>query len=650
MARSRRSRCVCCAVVLAGALSWSAAPIRAQAPSAWSEFAPPGGADPAKLAVATQVGGPGMLAVYRDGPLLNVYSTVLGRWFPFALSFGTTPVLLAEVLLVPESDRWTAFSARRGVFVPLFVNYATSTLAEGRSLAVVTSGADRHVFSAFTGAWHSRQMPMGWTSRLGDRLATFQPPGVAAGFQGLVLFDALAGTWHDLAAPATDTVLSTRLSASTALVLLRRADQTTWVATYSTHAQAWQHHAVSATPPLFNQGGGGALGSDFVNARDVCYSGLTDTLAVLGDDVAPAVAGLVAHAYDTSTGAHQVRGIADAQWTSLPAGTAVALAPSVPVGVRVFGQGGQAIAYSALTGTLAAVPNTHQLYPDAYQGMTVAGVVDATSGERRVFSAATAAWAPPVAGPSTAAWGTSPNAILLPTAAGFTAFSGRTGDYVPLSGAGLALRGALVVADATTLYAFDGQTGRWLATPAQGASLAPQPFASTADAFVFVDGVRAIGYGVRRPNLAALTLPGPALQQVALAGGGLVRTSDRLFGFSGLPEVLPLYGFPDDGHAVGPGTTFRHQLRLAPGNLALLCAGPRLPVGLPLPPLGELWLDPAGWTLEWVIAPPGEERVERAVPVPSAAALRGTEWGLQALVLTPAGGSWLSDVATVRLL
>lgn len=623
---------------------------RSQAPSAFSEFAPPGGVDPAKLVVTPVVGGPGMLAVYRDGPQLSVYSTVLGRWYSFALSFGTTPVLLAEVLLVPESDRWTAFSARRGVFVPLFVDYATSTLVEGSTLAVVASGGDRHVFSAFTGVWHSRQVPAAWTSRLGERLATFQPPGVASGFQGLVLFDAVAGTWHDLVAPATDTVLSTRLTASTALVLLRRPDNTTWLASYSTHRQGWQHHLVASTPPLFNQGGGGALGSDFANVRDVCYSGLTDTLAVLGDDVAPAIAGLVAHAYDTTTGAHHVRGIADAQWTSLPAGAAAALAPSVPVAVRIFGQGGQAIAFSALTGTLAAVPNTYQFYPAAHQGMTVAGVVDWNSGERRVYSAVTAQWAPPVPDSSASPWGTSPNAILLPTTGGFVAFSGRTGDLVPLSGAGLALRGALVVSDATTLFAFDGQTGRWLSTPVQAAGLSNAPFATTADAVVFVDGVRAIGYGVRRPHLAAVTLPEPALQQVVLAGGGLVRTSGRLLGFSGLPEVLPLHGFPDDGHAVGPGTTFRHQLRLAPGNVALLCAGPRLPWAVPLPPLGELWIDPAGWTLEWVVSPPGEERVERVIPVPDAAVLRGTEWGLQALVLTPAGGSWLSDVATVRLL
>lgn len=85
--------------------------------------------------------------------------------------------------------------------------------------------------------------------------------------------------------------------------------------------------------------------------------------------------------------------------------------------------------------------------------------------------------------------------------------------------------------------------------------------------------------------------------------------------------------------------------------MALLALSAEVNVSLPLPPFGDLWLDPATAVPFEVVAPAaGELRVRSGFVIPDVAALRGTEWALQALVLPPQGPAYLSDFTSLRIL
>src|SRR5262245_1813489 len=141
----------------------------AQAPARWVDLSVPQGTVQGGLVVGDK------LAVYRDGQFLRVFSAATAQWHAIGLSFGTSVYLRGDIVLVPESDRWTALSAWRGVPAVQPANFAASTLYHAADVACVVEGTQVHAFSAFTGQWHSHPMPAGWTLRLGDRLAVIRP-------------------------------------------------------------------------------------------------------------------------------------------------------------------------------------------------------------------------------------------------------------------------------------------------------------------------------------------------------------------------------------------------------------------------------------------------------------------------------------------
>lgn len=635
-------------------LAWSTT-AATQQPSAWAELPLPANVNQLptiQFAITPNVG-PGKLAMVRDGQYLQVYSTVTGRWHAFTPSFGTTPRLLHDLLLVPESDRWTAFSAYRGVFEPLFVSFATSTITTGKSIAVVRNGTSAWAFSAYTGQWHAHPAPTGWNVDIGDRFATLTSPAIPpASFGGLALFDALTGSWHDL--PAQNAVrLGGNASGSTAMQLFRRQDQSLYVATWSSDSPGWQTQNVNAVPPLFNLGGGGTRGSELVSAWDLGYSGLSRTVVPSGIAYLPFVAGLVMSTWDAQAQQPHCLGIRSPTWTPLPIGAQLVdpnfYAP--PRGVQLFALGNQTVAFSGITGTYASVAS---LTRGVLQGSVVAANADPNTGAVSVYSAATGQWqalppttlAEPITPPLPPVVRGTNTAVVLATTSGVTAFSGRTGRFVPLPGTNFTRDGNRAF-DGTTLWFFDARSDRWLGTPQPSGS-----WSWTDTAFVGDSPTALTGYGVRSSRLEVLAEPSPLPRTVhALDGGAVVQQSGKLFGFTGLPDNLSLYGFPEDFDACGPGTTFRHQMRLAPGSAAILGIGPRIAAPIALPPLGELWLDPNQFAvLNLVTAPAGEPRAVMSLPVPNVPQLQNTEWFLQSLVLPAVGQPYLTDFASVYFL
>ncbi len=222
----------------------------------------------------------------------------------------------------------------------------------------------------------------------------------------------------------------------------------------------------------------------------------------------------------------------------------------------------------------------------------------------------------------------------------------RTGTFVPLTGTGLQRQQFSAADDANgTTHVFDERTARWLSTPTL-------PMRSFQDhtGFVMASATSAAGYSAHASRLEAIALPEPALAVQALDGGAIVRTQNHLFAFAGTPEDLSLHGWPAEGVACVPGSTWRHQLRLAPGHVAIHAVGPRTSGPVELAPFGTLWLDLQQIALQqFVVAAPGEERVEFATPIPDLAVLRGTEWTVQALVLPPIGTAYLTAPSSLML-
>lgn len=634
-----------------GFVAWFVcAAVGAQQPSAWVPLSPPGGAAAANLTTLAESGRYGKLALYRDGQFLRVFSTVTGRWHAHSPSFGTTPRLYDDILLVPESDRWTALSAYRGVFETLFVDQPNTTVQSNGSIAVVRHLGTVHVFSAFTGRWHSRALPANWNVGLGARIATFGPAANSTGFVGYTVFDALAGTFHDLAAPSTDRLLTGSFSASTGLLVFRRPDQSGYLATWSAAQPAWQFHGTTAQFPLFNLGGGGAGGADFVSVWDVAYSGLTGALTVLGDDVAPSNEGLVAVAFDTTTGLYQCMSAMYGAWLPVPSGTMARYGSTQTRSVRLFAHGTQTHVFDAATNTFSTVGfGMGQFAERGYEGRGYAAIWD-DAGLAHVYSSRSGQWLitpadvqpEPVPAPGWAL----PSSILLRTTTGLLAFSSRTGTFVPLVGTGLVPQQTSSADDAAgTTHVFDERTARWLATP----SLPLRSFVDHSG-FVAASATRATGYGARASRLESIVLPEPALAVQALDGGGIVRTQHHLFAFTGMPDDLSLHAWPEEGTVCAPGNVWRHQLRLAPGDVAIHAVGPRVGGPAQLPPFGTLWLDLQQIALTQVVVPaPGELRVEFATPIPNLPEVRGTEWTVQALVLPPTGPAYLSTPSSLYL-
>ncbi len=636
--------------VALAALPCLLATLPAQQPSAWTQLTPPGGAAAARLQTLAGTGRFGKLALYRDGQYLRVFSTVTGRFHAHTPSFGTTPILFDEILLVPESDRWTALAARRGVFETLLVDQPNTTRSCNGTIAVVRHQDTVHVFSALTGRWHSRAMPASWNAGLRPHLATFGPNANSTAFVGFTLFDAVTGQWHDLPAPATDRLSVGSFSGSTGMVLLTRPDQSRYLATWTARQPAWQFHALGATPPLWNLGGGGASGADFVCLWDASFSGLTGTLTSLGAAVAPSNEGLVATAYDTTTGLYRCLSAWGTAWVPIPAGAIGRYTSTESRSVRLFAHGSVTHAFDGATGQLVTGScDMGQFAEGGYEGRGYGLVVDG-AGMPHIYSTVAGDWLampgdvlaeaqPHRPGPAT------PAAAVLRTGAGVTAFSSRTGRFVPLPGSGLQRLVASTLVDGPgTTHVFDERTARWLSTPAL-------PMRSVIDphGFVAAGPTTATGYGARASRLETIPLPEPALQVVALEGGGIVRTQHHLFAFAGLPATLSLHAFPEEPLATGPGGVWRQQLRLGAGHAALHAFAPRLPGPSALPPFGTLWLDPPQAALQFLVGAPGEERVLLQTPIPSLAALRGTEWTVQALVLPPTGTPWLTDPSSLLL-
>lgn len=635
--------------LLTFALPFAVAAAVAQSPT-WSTLAPPGGVDPTKLSASDN------LVVYRDGTYLRVWSPMTGAWHAHTPSFGTTPLLEADLLLVPESDRWTAFSAYRGVFETLLVNRAGAVERGSDSLFVVREGSTAHVFSAFTGRWHSHPVPAAWRMSLSDGIvAFFDGQYLSGSFAGASVFRAFTGNWHDVPARA-ETFLGAELMGGTALVgfpsqMIGFSNQISGAMglpapspgqTAGASSIYFEGEVVVLAGTVFSGGTGASQGAPFSQPPSS------------GQRASYRTGGTLAHA---TQGAEPwfVAGL-QGQWVSWPAKGRIF---SGPGSCALMEDGSQLHAFSAVTGSIATT-TVNQVSPYTQRvDRHVIGVTDTLTGIPSVFSSMTGAWhaAPANVVPSPGSFSSSvrvgaTSAIFI-TTSGLTAFSARTGNMHELPIQGLqpvtGWSAAVGAVGPSAFYGFDPIRERWLQTPMAAPSAIVSTSGARSSTMLAEDTGGVVGFASRTGSFGRLALSEPVLDRGVRGDLAWVRTASHVHVFSGVGDHVSWAGFPDDLRACGMGSALFHQLRLASGDAAILGYGPRAQAPWVVPGLGEVWLEPSLAALEFVGGSAGEHRVARALPIPLVPALRGSEWFLQSLVTPAAAAPFVTEPVPFRI-
>jgi hypothetical protein len=607
---------------------WLAMPSFAQAPAAWSTLAFANAIDPNAVVSI------GKLSTYREGNQLHVHSAFTRRWHVVSFTGNPTLRLTNDCLLLQDGAVWTAFAALRGTFEPLSVSPQAQLLnpagRDNDSILLVQDGGMLHAFSGFTGTWVHRP--------IGSNFAWSTQRHVAIVHDGTMLtaMDAFSGTWHDLPGTPAPNQLSTDGNAALAI-------GNTAIAGFSASTASWQVHAPFPGATLVRR-------ADWLLLYDanqaLAYSGTRGAFAALPQGITA-----VPNAedcfclFETSQGLCAYSAIRNAF-----------TAPLAPIGARV--RSNVAVAtlvdgpfvhgYSATRNTVATAVFVSNLEESAN---TVAFAIDQANGVPRCFSALTGQWHTPPAGTLAGAPSITTTMLLLPTANGIAAFSARSGSFVPLAGAALTPFGNSASAvggayDANALYAFDGRTDSWLATPRTGTGAPSMQIWRTA--LFAIDGTTVHGFGTQGSVWTSALLPEPLLASRANSESSRIVTDHFLLAHSALAELVASTQFPDFRRVFAAGTTARFYLPLGTGDLALFAAG-LFAAPQPVPGFGTLWLLPNTIATQLVL-PGGDGRAVIPLPVPSTPSLVGTEWGFQALVAPATGSAYLTGPASLLVL
>lgn len=608
--------------LLAATLGSLAAAV-AQAPSAWSRLPVPAGVN------ITNLIGLGKLIHYAEGGVLHVYSAFTRRWQTLPISGAATIRRTNDCLLIQDGTTWHGFGASRGRFAALTVSpgaiVVNPSSQSNDSVLFVRDGAVLHAFSGFTGRWTSRAITAAAST------AVERHTGLLADGTLLSAYDAYTGQWHDVAVAASATALSASGVAGAATV-------GGTVHAFSALHRSWTTAALPANANQFRGhdwvvwlGGGQALG----------YSGLTGTFATTTLPGTPMATTEDLYGLFRTSTAIDAFSAFTATWQSQPVTAADVLRSSAAVALLADGQ--RLAAYSAPLGRFV-VRNGATSSEDV--AGCIAGALDLGTGQPVLFSAMTGQWYAAPAQAQQLQAQLSGTAALLPTNQGLAAFSARSGAFVPLASAGGIAQtnqnGAAALAwDATGVHCFDARRDRWLSLPRTGAG---QPTVSIwRTGALVIDGNEAIAFATQSGNVERVTLGATPLAFRANSESVGIATPTELFGFSSLPLPTSLVQFPDFRRAYVAGAPYRLQLRLLPGEVAVLGVGLLGSSPIPVPGFGQFLLDPAAHGSVLLLPEPDADRATLELTIPGSPALRGLPCWFQALVLPAAGNAFLSE-------
>jgi hypothetical protein len=332
-------------------------------------------------------------------------------------------------------------------------------------------------------------------------------------------------------------------------------------------------------------------------------------------------------------------------WTAFPG--VPLLAPRTGPATALFQTTGQVHAFSTMTGQVASL--TVQPTKDDVAA-NVAAVWDGV-GQAHLFSAITGGWsaAPQDALPAMPLLAA--QCALLATTSGFTAFSVRSGRFIPLAApTGKpwidALSSICAIEVPGRLHVFEARRDAWIDTPIANRSLQTHVWRTV---LLAEDGSKAYGFGSQAGEIEAMSLPEAPFEVKANSEVGRMLTNHWILAFSPLPDLTSGVQYPEFRRVQKIGSNMALQLQGKPGSPAVLGLGTLSNSPLTFPTLGTLWLDLSSLVTLPLLPPDLDGRSIVKIPVPETVALVGLELWLQAAV-NPAGGTpYLSRAATVAL-
>lgn len=604
-------------------------PTPAQQRSAWATLTLPNGVLPADV---TSIG---KLTACRDGAALHVFSACQREWRTLGTSGTATLRITNDCLLVQDGSVWHGLGSHRGTFEALPVSPQARLLnAAGHdndSILLVQDGNQLHAFSGFTGTWVTRPVTsaFGWSTQ--RHVAILTDGNLLAGM------DAYSGQWSDLPVSAPPLLVSTDGTAGLAF-------------------DAAEVHAFSAmfgtwtTAPAIP-------GATFVRNDDwaLFYDG-SQMLAYSGTqgrfEHAPLGATAIAASEDTFALVDTIHGLVAFSAIRGSFSAPIALASArvrTNVAVATLAEPGFVHGYSAATNTFATLPLPTTSEEAAG---SIAYAIAATTGLPHCFSGLQAAWYAPPANTLPGAPLITTTCALLPTTTGASAFSARSGHFVPLGGAGLSLIGNSSSAiggayDGVNLHAFDARTDRW-STHTRSSS-APLILQIWRTAMFAIDGTQVVGYGAQEGVFAAVPMPGAYVIGRANSESSRIVTSNHVLAHTAVAELTSYAQFPEFRRVHPAGAVARLSLPLGAGDFAIV-AGGVFGASFGIPGMGTLWLDPGSLVSMPVLPAPGAGRAVLSLPVPPSPHLVGSEWGFQALVVPANRAPYLTGAAALLVL
>ena len=605
-----------------------------QRPASWAALSVPSGVQAGSI---RQIG---KLVIYEHNKKLHVYSAFTRSWHLTSYPSGSQLRYANDWLLIQTGQNFTAFSSMHGVFQRIYLSsraYVVNPAAQRNdSMVLVQDGDQLHSFSGFTGQWLQQSVD-------GNAVVAVQRHvAVVAEDDEVMGLSAFGSRWVKA---STSGPMTTVLADGTVGI----AQNNTEIWGFSAQRQNWTTTRALAGSPTPTYRGDVAVWMD--SQTLLGFSGLQGAFASM-----------------TSTGMPTI--VVDQQLAvaSLGAGTALFSAPlaawkvwftaSTPTvatssATAILVESSFVHAYSALLGTVSTKLVSSSQHDVNW---TVASVVSRWTDIPYLYSAYTGQWRAGPVSPRRTAPMTAINSALLETKVGYSAFSARTGAFVPCLVATTSTTsassatstphvdrnsGILAVQEKREVHVFDARRDVWVSQSLPNAGAVSLAIWRTS--MLFRQGRRCWGYGSQVGEIDSTMLPESAVASKVSSESVSVSTARHLVAYSPVPDLLPLAQFPEFRRMFADGTVMELQLRGEPGAAAAVLLGFRMATPVTLP-YGAFYLFPGSMGALWGGTVPTDGTQVLRIPMPGG--LRGLDVSFQA-GLIPAAGVYLSRMSTV---
>lgn len=609
----------------------------AQRPSAWVFEPSPN----LPLSATTALG---KIAWAATGNEVLAFSANTRRWARLPYTGTYTARQTNDWLMIDLGTTIAAFSAARGSFETIGVSAGKAIVNPSSNrndvLLAVRDGNTLWSFSGMAGTWSSRSVsPNAAIAVERNAMIVIDGPNLAG-------YSATLDAWTTAVAAQAPSLAGISHTLGWAI-----DGNVIWG--YSAIQGAWSSTTLTQ-PPLGAAVADGDVALWKSNAELVGFSGITGAFGVLATPAASLNLQTSDHVGYASPDSvlHYAFGATASQWTVF-ASTAPASA-AVSGAIVLLTEPTQVIAYSGLIGTAAAAPvagATNAL------SVSIAASVDAGNSALRLYSALLGTWfnapaAAQIALPELARAG----ALLTDGGTQWWGFSSRFGTFVPhASGANptrwIGNESSIVAVESdTSLACFDARRNAWVAVPVVAAQR-PIDIRIWRTSLVahFPQTGQLLGFGALNGEFESAPINGALVNIRANSEVGLVHTTTGLHGYAAFPDLGTEVQFPEFRRLTAIGAPFTIRM-IGEAN-----AAHGIVVGVPdsqdtaVPGLGVLRLVPASIVAFPPAALDANGRYALPLTIPASPALRGLEFGFQAVVVPGAGTPYLTQLSTLRI-